>query len=170
MNKKRQKHARAPRTWTLLLIAIFKLFKGLLLTLTGIGLLSLLHKDVAAVVLQLATALNVDPDNRVIQGILVKLWGVNDRKLEAISAGTLFYAALLTTEGVGLLMRQTWAEYFTIITTALLIPLEVYELIQHFTVTRVLILVVNLLIVAYLVVRRIAEHRRPVAQAAVESQ
>jgi uncharacterized membrane protein (DUF2068 family) len=169
MNKKRHEHLRTPRTWTLLLIAIFKLFKGLLLTLTGIGLLSLLHKDVAAVVLQLATALNVDPDSRLIHGLFVKLLGLNDRKLEAISAGTFFYAALLLTEGVGLLMRQRWAEYFTIITTALLIPLEVYELIQHFTVTRVLILVVNLLIVAYLVARRVAEHRRAVAGAAAET-
>jgi len=169
MNKKRRKHSQTPRTWTLLLIAIFKLFKGLLLTLTGIGLLSLLHKDVAAIVLQLATALNVDHDNRVVQRLLVKLWGLNDRKLEAVSAGTFFYAALLTTEGVGLLMRQTWAEYFTIITTAALIPLEVYELIQHFTVIRVLILVANLLIVAYLVARRIAEHRRTIARAATEA-
>jgi uncharacterized membrane protein (DUF2068 family) len=169
MNKNGREHSRTPRTWTLLLIAIFKLFRGLLLTLTGIGLLSLLHKDVAAIVLQLATALNVDPDNRVIQGILVKLWGLNDRKLEAVSAGTFFYAALLTTEGVGLLMRQRWAEYFTIITTAALVPLEVYELIQHFTMIRVLILVANLLIVAYLVARRIAGHRRAVARAAIEA-
>jgi uncharacterized membrane protein (DUF2068 family) len=168
MNRKRPEHSRTPRTWTLLLIAIFKLFKGLLLTLTGIGLLSLLHKDVAAIVLQLANALNLDPGNRVIHGILVKLWGLNDHNLEAISAGTFFYAALLTTEGVGLLMRQTWAEYFTIITTAALIPLEIYELIHHLTLIRVVILVANLLIVAYLVARRVAGHRRAVAKAATE--
>ncbi len=35
------------------------------------------------------------------------------------------------TEGVGLLLRQYWAEYLTIFTTASLIPLEIYELFER---------------------------------------
>ena len=37
---------------------------------------------------------------------------------------------------MGLLLRKHWAEYFTIITTGLFIPLEIYELVRHFTVTK----------------------------------
>jgi len=169
MNKKSREDSRTPRTWTLLLIAIFKLFKGLLLLVTGIGILSLLHKDVSAVVLEWARLLSVDPDSRFIHKLLSKLWGVDDRKLEAVSAGTFFYSSLLLTEGVGLLMRRRWAEYFTIITTAALIPLEIYEIFRHVTVVRILILVVNLLIVAYLVERRVSGHRRRVAREATEA-
>lgn len=163
MSKKKRQRSRTPRSWILLLIAIFKLFKGLVLIVTGVGLLSLLHKDVSAVVLEWARALSLDPDNHIIHKLLAKLWGLDDRKLEEISAGTFFYAALFLTEGVGLLMRQTWAEYFTIITTALLIPIEVYELVQRVTPIRILILIINILIVAYLVARRVHEHRRAVA-------
>jgi uncharacterized membrane protein (DUF2068 family) len=167
MNEKSRERSRTPRTWTLLLIAIFKLFKGLLLTVTGIGLLSLLHKDVSAVVLEWVRILSVDPDNRIIHKLLTKLVGLDDRQLEAVSAGSFFYAALLLTEGIGLLMRQRWAEYFTIITTATLIPLEVYELVRHVTLIRILILIVNVLIVVYLVRRRISGHRRAIARAAM---
>ena len=57
------------------------------------------------------------------------------------------------TEGIGLLLRRRWAEYFTIIMTALFIPLEIYELIERLTLTRVVVLVINSVIVWYLVER-----------------
>ncbi len=50
--------------------------------------------------------------------------------------GTFLYAGLFLIEGTGLLLRKHWAEYFTIITTGLFIPLEVYELARHFTVVK----------------------------------
>jgi len=45
----------------------------------------------------------------------------------------------MLTEGVGLALRKRWAEYLTIIATSSLIPLEVYELIQHFSVMKILV-------------------------------
>ncbi len=56
-----------PRHRGLWFIAIFKLAKGLLLLAVGIGVLSLLHKDVAEIAMRLVTALHADPDNRYIQ-------------------------------------------------------------------------------------------------------
>jgi len=53
----------------------------------------------------------------------------------------------------GLLLRKIWADYFIIITTAGLIPLELYEIARHFIAVKVLVLVVNVAIVVYLVVR-----------------
>jgi len=49
-----------------------------------------------------------------------------------------------------LALRKRWAEYFTIFTTASLIPLEIYELVQEFSATKIVVIVVNLVIVAYL--------------------
>ena len=70
-----------------------------------------------------------------------------------LSAGTFFYAALLGIEGVGLLLRKHWAEYFTIFTTGALLPLEMYELAKHVTMVKIIVLVINAAIVWYLVVR-----------------
>ena len=78
---------------------------------------------------------------------------MNDRKLEELSFGSFFYAALVLTEGVGLWMKKRWAEYFTIIMTCSLIPLELYEIAKRFTVTRIAFLVVNLAIVWYLFIQ-----------------
>ncbi len=145
---------------TIIAIGIFKLLKGLLLLATGIGALSLLHKDVAATVQHWVELIRVDPDNELIHRFIGKLLPITPKQLKEISAGTFFYSALLLTEGVGLLLRQTWAEYFTVITTAALIPLEVYEIVERFTFVRVGVLVINVAIVVYLVWRVVQQRRK----------
>jgi uncharacterized membrane protein (DUF2068 family) len=79
------------------------------------------------------------------------LLSLDERHLRAISAGTFCYAALLFTEGAGLMLRQRWAEYFTVIVTGSLIPLEVYELLRHVTLTRLILIAINVAVVWYLV-------------------
>ncbi len=69
-----------------------------------------------------------------------------------ISAGTFFYSALLLTEGIGLLLRRRWAEYFTVIVTGSFIPLELYELSRHVSTTRLTIVGINVAVVWYLIV------------------
>jgi len=137
----------------LILIGLFKLTKAVLLIAAGIGALKLLHKDVGDTVMHWVNVLRVDPDNRYIHRLLAKIFAVTPKQLKELSVGTFFYAALLLTEGVGLVLRKHWAEYFTVISTAALLPLEVYELIHRFTAAKVAVLVVNLAIVWYLVIR-----------------
>src|SRR6202022_127514 len=135
----------------LLFIAAYKLMKGLGLLALGIGALRLLHKDVAAEIAQWLDVLRVAPHNHYIQKLLEKLGMVDDRKLRALSIGTFFYSGLFLTEGVGLALRKRWAEYLTIISTASLLPLEVYEIVKHVSAAKILVLVANIGIVVYLV-------------------
>ena len=137
----------------ILLIGLFKLFKGALLFAVGIGALKLLHKNIADVVAHWTDVLRVDPDSRFIHPLLAKVLPLTPKQLKELSAGTFFYAGLLSIEGIGLLMRKHWAEYFTVITTAALIPLEIYELVRHFTAAKVAVLVINVAIVVYLIMR-----------------
>lgn len=137
----------------LCLIAIFKLTKGAILLLVGIGALSLLHKDVGEHFAHWINWWRVDPDNHFIHGLLVKSRLVDDRKLEELSAGTFFYAGLMLTEGIGLSLHKRWAEYFTIFATASLIPLEVYELVKHFSVSKIVVIAINIAVVLYLIIR-----------------
>ena len=135
------------------MIALFKLIKGLLLVAVGIGALKLLHRDLADTLTHWVDILRVDPDNRFIHAALTRVLSVSPKQLKVTSVGTFVYAALLLTEGTGLLLRKRWAEYFTIITTGGLLPLEVYELSKHISAAKIVVLAVNLAIVVYLVVR-----------------
>jgi uncharacterized membrane protein (DUF2068 family) len=141
------------RSVTLFLIALFKLTKGVLLLIVGIGAHKLLHRDVAETVAHWVDVLRVDPDNRYIHRLLTHLLNVTPAQLRAASVGTFIYAGLLLTEGIGLLLRKRWAEYFTIITTAGLIPLEIYEIVHRLTAAKIVILAINVAIVVYLIAR-----------------
>ena len=132
-------------------IAIFKLLKGMVLVLLGVGAFHLLHKDTADVLEHWARAIRIDPENRYLAGVLAKANLVDDRKLKELGGLTLIYAALFLTEGVGLLLRKRWAEYLTTIATASFIPLEIYELCKHATAVKGALLVVNVAIVIYLI-------------------
>ena len=113
--------------------------------------LHLLHRDVASVADQWINAFRVDPHNRYIHWLLTKLSSVDDRKLRELSVGTFIYAAVFLTEGTGLAFRKRWAEYFTIVTTASFLPLEIYELIHHATIAKGVALVLNIAVLVYLV-------------------
>ena len=149
----KKQSSKEPFSFVLFLIGLFKLVKALLLIAIGIGALRFLHKDLSNSVLHWAQVLRVDTDNRYIHGFLVKIFRVTPKQLKELSVGTFIYAGLFLTEGMGLLLRKHWAEYFTIITTGLLIPLEIYELVRHFTVVKLVVTIINVLIVWYLVVR-----------------
>lgn len=113
----------------------------------------LLHRDLARTALHWVQVLRVDPDNRFVHGLLVRIFRLTPAQLKELSVGTFIYAGLFATEGIGLLLRKRWAEYFTIVTTGGLLPFEVFELARHFTTARLAVMVVNVLIVWYLVAR-----------------
>ena len=149
-----KKHSsKEPFSFVLFLIGLFKLFKALLLIAVGVGAIKLLHKDLSSTVMHWVEVLRVDSDNRYIHGLLTRIFRVTPKQLKELSVGTFIYAALFATEGTGLLLRKHWAEYFTIITTGALIPIEIYELAKHFTLVKLAVTVINVLIVWYLVVR-----------------
>jgi uncharacterized membrane protein (DUF2068 family) len=137
----------------LVLIGTFKLVKALLLIAVSVGAIRLLHRDIAGTLTHWIEVMRVDPENRWVHGLLVKVFRVTPKQLKELSVGTFLYAVLFATEGIGLLRRKRWAEYFTIVTTSLFLPLEVYELARHFTLMKLAVTFVNLGIVAYLVAR-----------------
>jgi uncharacterized membrane protein (DUF2068 family) len=137
----------------LFLIGLFKLLKGVSLLVIGFGLLKLVHKDVAAVATHWIEVLRVDPDNRFIHRALVRVFNVTPKQLRELSAGTFVYSVIFLIEGTGLLARKHWAEYMTLISTALFIPLEVYEIYRHFTILKLAVTIVNVAIVWYLAAR-----------------
>jgi uncharacterized membrane protein (DUF2068 family) len=142
-------------------IAAFKLLKALALVALGVGAVKLLHKDVAAVAEHWINVFQVDPRNHFIDLVLEKLSILDDRRLKELSIGTFIYAGIFLVEGVGLALQKRWAEYFTIITTSSLLPIEIYELARRVSIGRSLALAINLAVVAYLIfeLRRFPKQR-----------
>ena len=135
----------------LVLIAILKLVSGLLLVALGIGALSLIHRDLAALVTRWADVLEISSENRLLEKLLENAELVRTNHLAWVSALTFVYAALMFTMGTGLLREKPWAEYLTAIVTASFIPFEIYELVRHVRATTIIVLAINVASVIYLV-------------------
>jgi len=140
--------------WGLLrLIALFKFFKATLLVVVALGAVELLRPDVAARAQQWVDMLAASPDRRAVQHLIALVSGLDPRRLYIVAVGAAVYAALFTTEGVGLWLARRWAEYLTVIATLLFVPLEVFELSRRVTLPRVTALILNLAVAALLIVR-----------------
>jgi uncharacterized membrane protein (DUF2068 family) len=70
--------------------------------------------------------------------------------LHLLGAVLLAYGAIEGIEAVGLWYQQRWAEYLTFLVTASLLPLEVYEIVNHPTPFKILAFIVNVAVVVYL--------------------
>jgi uncharacterized membrane protein (DUF2068 family) len=147
----------------LLVIAAFKLLKGLALLAVGIGAHTLIDKDLVVIVEHWVNVFRVDPNNHYLHALLERCTDLSPQRLRELSFGTFFYAALLLTEGIGLALHKRWAEYFTTIATSSFIPLEIYEIFRHPNVTKVVVLLINIAVVWYLVLE-LRRHRAKVPQ------
>jgi len=142
----------------LLVIAAFKLLKGLALLAVGIGAHTLIDKDLVVIVEHWVNVFRVDPNNHYLHALLERCTDLSPQRLRELSFGTFFYAALLLTEGIGLALHKRWAEYFTTIATSSFIPLEIYEIFHHPNITKVVVLLINIAVVWYLVLE-LRRHR-----------
>ena len=77
---------------------------------------------------------------------------VGTLRLIGLAAAT--YALLEGLEAFGLWFQYRWAEYLTLVATALFLPFELYELSKTVSVLKVLALVVNLAILFYLLLAK----------------
>ena len=134
----------------LMLIGVMKLLKALGLVVLGVGVLSLLHRDAEGTVRHWVEFLRVDSHGRLVDHLIEKVAGVSPRTLRRLGLGTLIYAAVFGTEGVGLLLAKPWAEYMTVGVTISFLPIEVYELVHRPSIAKMLVTLINVAVVVYL--------------------
>ncbi len=149
------------------IIAIFKILKGVLLFSFGISLLFLNTKtawldaigdwagDELALVHSGPALYLLNQLQDVVAGGQLRFTGLV----------SLFYAAVLFTEGTGVYLQQRWAEFLMVFATAALIPFEIHHLWHRPTAIAGIVLAANCFIVWFLyrVLRR--EKKAPPATA-----
>jgi uncharacterized membrane protein (DUF2068 family) len=124
--------------------------QALLFIAIGVGALRLLHKDIGDLLTQLADRLRFNPESKFVNFILERASLIHDPMLRRIGAAAFCYAGLSMVEGIGLYLEKAWAEYLTLAITASFLPWEIFEIIRRLTITRVGLLVANVLVFVYL--------------------
>jgi len=135
-------------------IALFKFAKALLLIATGYGVHLLLNEDLLERLRLWTASLTDSFAQRMLLRALEWVEGLGATRIHVVMGVTLAYTVVVLAEGIGLWMRRTWAEWFTVTATASLIPFELWELIMRAPGRRLAVLVtvlLNLAVVGYLV-------------------
>lgn len=81
---------------------------------------------------------------------LERLVTLQSGTLRIVALAAAAYAGLEAAEAVGLWLMERWAEYLTFVATVVFLPLEVYELSKRVSVFKIVALIINLAIAAYL--------------------
>jgi uncharacterized membrane protein (DUF2068 family) len=138
---------RAP---TLYAIIIIKLLKGLLFFSLALVAYALSDNDLPIEYRHLLHGLRFNPEGKFFSDLAVQVGKLTEVNVLWVAAGTLVYSLFSLVEGVGLIFRVSWAGWMAIGESAFFIPIEVYELVHHFSTTVFVILVINIVIVWYL--------------------
>jgi uncharacterized membrane protein (DUF2068 family) len=81
---------------------------------------------------------------------LDRLFSLHSGTLREVGIGLLVYALLEGTEAIGLWLTKRWAEYLTFVATAILLPLEIYEIIHRRSALKIVGFIINVAVVVYL--------------------
>ncbi len=144
--------------YVLRLIALDRILHFLLLSALAAAIL-LFASDRAALNAEFTRILNdlqggaggpMATSNHGIVHDLQYLFAVNIGNLYLVGAAVAAYAVLEGVEAIGLWFAKRWAEYLTFVATIVFLPYEIHELIKSVTALKVLALIINLAVAAYL--------------------
>ncbi len=148
-------------------VAAFEFFKGIFVLVMGFCALALVHKDIWLYAESLLALFHISTDRRSAQLFLDFADNVTDARLWAAARIAFAYSALRFTEAYGLWRCRTWAEWGALVSGALLMPLEVRELLRGVTALRSAMFIGNLAVVFFMlyVIRTNRRERRMAASA-----
>lgn len=141
-------------------IGAYKLLKALLSLLGALMVLRLMHRNLPDVAEHWMARLHIVPHSLLGTLILHRIVLIKHRSLGWVVVALLAYVPLAVAEGVGLMLRKVWAEWLAMLTTGAMIPFEFVEVCRRTTWLRVVILLANIAVLLYLIVRLKREQSR----------
>jgi uncharacterized membrane protein (DUF2068 family) len=132
-------------------IAIYEIIKTSCLLLVALAAFHFYHEQNFDRLVRWLEHLSLADSNGLRWKLVELLQDFGPSKFVAVGLVALGYAVLFGIEGIGLWLGKHWAEWFTVIATGSLIPLELYETLYHFGWLKLATLIGNVVIIVYLV-------------------
>lgn len=131
-------------------VALLEACKGAVVLVAGFGLLTALHQGAAQVVEELARHMHMNPAQGYPQIFVEWAADTSNGQLRLLAMGAFGYAAMRVTEAFGLWWHRRWAQWFSIASGAVYVPIELYKIATGFSLLNAALLLANLGIVAYM--------------------
>lgn len=142
---KKKNHKTGLRT-----VALFEATKGTFGLAGSLGLLHFEHESIREVTMHALRHLGLNPGAEYSQVLLHAASGITDKNILMLAIGAMTYSVLRFIEAYGLWRQRTWAEWLAIISSAIYLPYEFYEIARHNSWIKIAITTGNILLVIYL--------------------
>ena len=140
------------------LVAIFEIFKGILALLVAAGLLSITEADIPALLEHGASLLQGSLASYYSRHIMTTATHISTVQIQLAAGFALLYTSIRFIEAYGLWLMRAWGKWLAIISSAIYIPFEIYELTTHSSTLTLAILLINIFIVSYLLYVQLYSH------------
>ncbi|MDE2397691.1 MAG: DUF2127 domain-containing protein [Burkholderiales bacterium] len=131
-------------------IAAFELFKGVVALAAGLGLLSLLHRDLPHIAATLIGHIGLDPGAHYPAMFLREVDVLHDTSRRTLLLAIVGYVTVRLFEGWGLWHGRRWGEWLGALSGLVYVPFELRHLLHRPDLTGLLVVLFNLAIVAFL--------------------
>jgi uncharacterized membrane protein (DUF2068 family) len=144
-------------------IAVMEVAKAAIVLVAGFGLLWAIHDGAAQIVEELAGHMHLNPAKGFPRVFIELAHDTSNSRLWLLSAGAFSYAAMRCIEAFGLWRRRRWAEWFSVASGSLYVPIEVVEIAQGVSTLKLVTLLANVGIVVYMGYALRVSRREPAA-------
>src|SRR3954465_15145839 len=111
---------------TLRAVAFYEGLKGMVVLLTGVGMVLGLHRDIAYIAERIIAALHVNPTSRFARMLLSVTAHVTSSQLWAFASFTAEYALLRFAMAYGLWLERRWGEWLGACSGGVYLHFEIY--------------------------------------------
>ncbi|WP_432459451.1 DUF2127 domain-containing protein [Agarivorans sp. QJM3NY_25] len=139
-------------------VAMLEACKGSLSFIVALGLFQLAGENLQQVLLRLLEHLHFNPASHFASILLHDASLVTEQNLHLVLIGSLVYTMVRFIEAYGLWHGFVWTEWFALLSGAIYLPFEIYELLTQQNLLSVVVLLLNLAIVLYMY--QVLQHSR----------
>jgi uncharacterized membrane protein (DUF2068 family) len=150
-------------------IAMFEVTKAAIVLLLGCGLFHLMHNNLDGVAKRVVQVLHVNPEGKLSSLFFELASHASDRYLWVLALSTLAYASVRSTEAYGLWREREWAQWFSLLSTALYVPPELYWILRNPSWLKCAVLVTNIAVFLFMLSLRVNGRSRVVRSIQLQS-
>jgi len=131
-------------------VALYEGAKAVLVLIAGFGLLSAIHHGAALLAEELVRQMHLNPAQGYPRVFIDLTRDASNAQLWLFASGAFAYAALRSVQAVGLWQQRRWAEWLSVASSGVYVPVELYELARGYSAIKLAALLANVAIVVYM--------------------
>ncbi|MED5525939.1 DUF2127 domain-containing protein [Gallaecimonas pentaromativorans] len=131
-------------------VAMLEASKGILALLVAIGLHTLAGKDVAGLMETLVHRMHLSPDDKITSLFMDHQGWLTGPNVSLFALAAFGYSLIRFVEAYGLWRSYTWTEWFALLSGAIYLPFEIYELCTRPGWLSLVVFLINIVVVSYM--------------------